>query len=102
MRKIEKLENQIHEEYEDAEKYITCALLNKDEDKELADMYYWLAQEEVKHADKLHEMVVDIIAKYKKENGEPPEAMMVLYRVLHNRDMEYATKVKVMISQYKG
>lgn len=102
MKMIEKLEKQINEEYSDAEKYITCALLNVEENKELADMYYWLSQEEVKHAEKLHAMVVDIITAYKKEHGEPPEAMMILYRILHERDIEYATKVKTMIQQYKG
>lgn len=102
MKKIEKLEKQIHEEYGDAEKYITCALLNKEENSELADLYYWLSQEEVKHAEKLHAMVVDIINTYKKEHSEPPEAMMTLYRILHERDVEYATKVKMMIQQYKG
>lgn len=101
MKMIEKLEKQINEEYGDAEKYITCALLNKEENSELADLYYWLAQEEVKHADKLHGMVVDLINTYKKEHGEPPEAMMVVYRILHERDIEYATKVNTMIQQYK-
>ena len=102
MKKIEKLEKQIHEEYSDAEKYITCALLNKDEDEDLANLYYDLAGEEVKHADRLHNMVVKIIDEYKRKRGEPPEAMMVLYRILHERDIEYATKVKTMIQQYKG
>lgn len=102
MKKIEKLEKQIHEEYSDAEKYITCALLNKEDDETLADLYYELATEEVKHADRLHNAVVRIIDDYKRKNGEPPEAMMTLYRILHERDVEYATKVKMMIQQYKG
>lgn len=102
MKKIEKLEKQIHEEWSDAEKYITCALLNKDEDRSLADLYYDLATEETKHADRLHDMVVKIISEYKREHGAPPEAMMTVYNILHERDIEYATKVKLMIQQYKG
>ena len=102
MKKIEKLEKQIHEEYGDAEKYITCALLNKDEDLSLAELYYQLANEEVKHADRLHDMVVRTIDEYKREKGEPPKEMMIVYNMLHERDIEYATKVKLMIQQYKG
>ena len=102
MKKIEKLEKQIHEEYGDAEKYITCALLNKDEDLSLAELYYQLANEEVKHADRLHDMVVRTIDEYKREKGEPPKEMMTIYNILHERDIEYATKVKMMIQQYKG
>ena len=102
MKKIEKLEKQIHEEYGDAEKYITCALLNKDEDISLSELYYQLATEELKHADRLHDMVVRIIDEHKREKGEPPKEMTVIYNILHERDIEYATKVKMMIQQYKG
>lgn len=102
MRKIEKLEKQIYEEYCDAEKYITCALLNKEEDQKLADTYAKLAQEELDHAAILHDAVRRLIEDYKAKNGEPPEAMMVVYKILHERDVEYATKVKIMVQQYKG
>lgn len=102
MKKIEKLEKQIHEEYGDAEKYITCALLNKGMDENLADLYYDLATEEVKHANRLHDAVVKIIDEYKRSKGEPPKEMMTVYNILHERDIEYATKVKMMIQQYKG
>ena len=102
MRTIEKLEKQIQEEYRDAEKYITCALLNKEEHKTLADMYYELAQEEMKHASTLHDAVRKLIEEYKAKKGEPPEAMLTIYRILHEQDIEYATKVRVMIQQYKG
>ena len=102
MRTIEKLEKQINDEYCDAEKYITCALLNKEDNRDLADMYYELSQEEMKHAAKLHDMARKIIDDYKAKNGEPPEAMLAVYKIMHERDIEYATKVRVMIQQYKG
>lgn len=102
LEKIKKISQQIHSELEDAEKYIKCALKYKDEDKDLADIYYWLSQEEMAHADKLHRMVVDQIDLYKKNTGEPPESMMAVYEYVHDQEIEEAKEVKLMWVMYKA
>lgn len=102
MKVIEKLEKQIHEEIHDAKKYIKCALMYKDEDRDLSDMYYQLSQEEMGHMEKLHKMVVSIIEDYRKEKGEPPADMLTLYNYLHEQDIDEAAEVKMLISMYKG
>lgn len=99
---IKKLSKMIKEEISDAEKYAHCALNHKEDDKALADVFYTLATEELKHMDMLHEQVTRLIAAYKKEKGDPPEAMQALYDYVHEEQIENVKEVKVLLSMYKG
>ena len=101
MELIKHIEDQIGEEMHDAKKYIQCALKYKEDHKELADLYYWLSQEEMTHADKLHKMVVEIIEEYRKKEGEPPADMMAVYKYIHEKEIEEAAEVKLMWAMYK-
>lgn len=101
MEKIKKLEKYINEEICDAKKYIECALAEKDEDRNLADVFYDLSQQEVKHADMLHKQVVELIDDYKQKNGTPPENMMAVYEYLHEQEIEMLKEVKMMQQMYK-
>lgn len=99
---IKHLEDQIDSEVHDAKSYIKCALKRKDEDKELADLYYALASEEMDHMNRLHKQVVRIIEDYRKEKGEPPADMLAVYNYLHEKHIEKAAEVKSMMSLYKN
>lgn len=101
MRLIQKLCDMIDEEINDAEKYARCALDKKDSDKELAEMFYTLSGEELKHMEMLHKQVVRLIENYRKEEGEPPAPMMAVYDYLHKKSMDHATDVAVMRARYK-
>lgn len=98
---IQKIEDQINEEMHDAKKYIKCALNHKEDNKELADLYYWLSQEEMTHADKLHKMVVDIIEDYRRKEGEPPAEMLAVYNYIHEKEIDKAKDIKKMWDMYK-
>ena len=98
---IQHIEDQIHEELHDAKKYIKCALKHKEEHKDLADVYYWLSQEEMGHADKLHKQVVAEIEAYRKKEGEPPTEMLAVYNYLHDKEIEKAKDIKHMWDMYK-
>ena len=99
---IKKLSKMIKEEICDAEKYANCALKYKDEDKALAETFYTLANEELKHMNMLHEQVVRLINNYKASKGEPPEAMRALYNYVHEEQIENTQEVKVLLGMYKG
>ena len=99
---IKKLSKMIKEEISDAEKYANCAMKYKTEDKALADTFYNLANEELKHMELLHAQVVRIIGEYKSEKGEPPEAMKALYDYVHEEEMDAVREVKVTLGMYKG
>ena len=104
MKIIEKLSRMIEEEIGDAEKYIRCALMYK-EDKDMrdvAELFFRLANEEMTHMSMLHNQVTTLIDNYRKMEGDPPENMTMLYEILHRKHIDDAATVKAMISMYKG
>lgn len=98
---IEKLSDMIEEELQDAKKYAKCALHYKDEMPELAELFYRLSGEEMNHMNELHEMAAQIIEKYRKEKGEPPDAMRAVYDYLHKKQIEKAAEVKNLREMFK-
>lgn len=99
---IKKLSRMIKEEIGDAEKYANCALKYKDDDKNLADVFYTLATQELQHMDMLHQQVVRLINDYRTKKGEPPAAMQALYDYVHEEQIEQVKEVRVLLSMYKG
>lgn len=91
----------VGEEIGDADKYITQALKYRDERRGLADVFYQLSTEEMKHMQMLHEQVVGIIAEYRKANGEPPAEMKAVYDYLHEKHMDEAAQVKAAQALYR-
>ena len=102
MELISKLSDMIEEELNDAEKYIKYAFNYKEERKELADTFYTLSTEEIKHVNMLHTQVVTIIEEYKKTHGDPPEKMQGIYDYLHKKHIRKAADIKAMQTVYKG
>ena len=102
MKIIKKLSDQISEELDDSKGYAKCALKHKDENRGLADVYYTLSTEELRHANMLHDEVVKIIEQYRRENGDPPAEMQAVYDYLHEKQIEKAGEVKAMQALYKN
>lgn len=111
MKMIAKMAKQIREELHDADKYISLAIKDKEKDKELADMYFTLANEEIGHADKIHTQVVREIKKVAdnqvRMNPEEVEQMKstmeVMYAVWdyeHENLMEEAAEIRTKIEMY--
>lgn len=101
MKIIEKLSDMIAEELDGAESYIKCALNHKAYNRSLADVFYTISLEEMKHMNMLHNEVVKIIDQYRKTNGEPPAAMLAVYDYLHNKQIDQAAEIKAMQTMYK-
>ena len=97
---IKSVVEKIDDELLDAEKYIKCAYRVEEDYPQLANTYYQLSLEEMKHVTMLHESVVTIINEYKREH-EVPEGMKVLYDYLHERQIKWATKIKAKQEQFK-
>ena len=52
--------------------------------------------------DKLHEEVSELIEEYRKQKGEPPKEMMVLYEYLHEKHIGTATQIRIKQGMYKA
>ncbi|MBE6710329.1 MAG: hypothetical protein E7579_04320 [Ruminococcaceae bacterium] len=101
MKIIKKLVKMIDEELADAKKYAECALKMREEYPMLANVFYNLSMEEMKHMNMLHAEVVKVIEAYKKEKGEPPAAMLAIWEYKHEEHIEAAEEVSVMQAMFK-
>ena len=102
MKIIKCLSEKIADELNDANDYIDLAMKWKNDEPDTADLFYELSVEEMGHMEKLHEEVAELIEEYRKENGEPPKEMMVLYDYLHEQHIKTATQIKVKQGIYKA
>jgi ferritin len=101
MKIIEILSEHIEEELDDALAYIMLAHEYKEKYPMIAKTFYELSIQEMGHMEMLHNDVKDIIEKHRKEHGEPPPAMLVVYEYLHKKDIEKANKIKLYQAQYR-
>ena len=101
MKIIKQLCEYIEEELCDAEKYVEKAIKIKDEYPDLAETFYHLSVEEMSHMSRLHDEAEKLITNYRRQNGEPPEAMLAVYNYLHGREIAKAKEVKIMQSMYR-
>ena len=101
MKLIQELSENIDEEISDAIKYAKMALEYEEDYPALAEAVYKLSEEEMKHMNILHGQVTAIIDAYRKKNGEPPEAMKMLYDIMHRRQITHAAEAKAYQSMYK-
>ena len=102
MKIIKCLSQLIEDEMNDANNYIDLAMKWKQDEPDTADLFYDLSLEEMGHMEKLHEEVVELIEEYRKEHGEPPKEMMILYEYLHEMHIKTATQIKVKQGMYKS
>ena len=102
MKIIKCLAEKIGDELQDADDYVELAMKWKQEQPDTAELFYELSVEEMGHMDKLHKEVTELIEDYRKEHGEPPKEMMVLYNYLHEKHIGEAIKIRVKQGIYKG
>lgn len=102
MKIIKCISEKIEEELHDADAYIELAMRWKSDEPDTADLFYELSVEEMGHVDKLHEEAKELIEDYRKEHGEPPKEMMVLYEYLHEKHISEAMQIRVKQGIYKG
>ena len=97
---IKNLSEMIMDEVEGAECYAKKALMFKEDEPTLGKMFYQLANDELGHVTTLHNAVVNLIEEYRREEGEPPAAMMAVYEYLHEKQIKEVTKVRMMLAEY--
>lgn len=102
MKLIQELCEHMEEEIHDAECYANMAIHYADTEPEAAELFFTLSKEEMGHMSKLHRLVADLIAKYRKEHGDPPPEMLAVYNYLHDKSMKHAAEVRSLQGMYSG
>lgn len=100
MKIIKKISEQVEEELKDAQKYIRCAYVYKEDHPDLADTYYELSVAEMGHVTMLHDAVVKIINEY-AETNPIPEGMQAIYDYLHEQHIKVARKIKAKQDEFR-
>jgi rubrerythrin len=101
MKAIKILTKMIAEELEGAEHYVKCAIHYKAEMPSLADVFYEISTQEMRHVNILHEEVVKIIRSHRERHGEPPAAMQAVYDWEHEKQIEESKEIKILQNQYR-
>ena len=83
-----------------AEEDIKKAMMYKDEYPTAAKAFYTKSVMLMDSIKPQHEAVVGLIEGYKKEKGEPPEAMMAVYNYMHERHINKAAAIKALQDMY--
>ena len=99
MKKIQCLVKDMGYELGAGEHYAKHALRNRDEDKELGDVYARVARQELEHCELFHAQAVRLIREYDKE---PPESMRSIWEYEHDRIMEREAMIRMKLGLYDG
>lgn len=101
MQIIKKISKMIEEELEGACEYARHALKYKEEYPSLGKVLYEFSMDELEHVNTLHTEVVKMIESYRRDHGDPPEAMQAIYDYVHEQQIDKAAKVRNYQDQYK-
>ena len=98
MTKIKKLADEISEELDSAKEYAENHLMYKaKEDDEWSKRFYSMAEDELRHADYLHDLAVDEIEELRKVYT-PPQDMLDKWESDHRKFIEKTAWIKQMLA----
>lgn len=94
---IEKAEDTLNE----IEWYGEKALMYRDENKALADVYNKVADMHINIYEMLHKQMVDLIEQKKRDGSQPPAEMLAIWNYEHEKLIKEFKNAKVLVDEYK-
>lgn len=102
MKIIADLSEFIEDELEGVEEYAKMAAEYKIDNKELADMFYGMASNEMTHLKNMHNWVVKFIEKEKKESTQKiPQGMLDVWAYKHRKMIERFNRAEIALQNYQ-
>jgi hypothetical protein len=89
----------INEEIKHAEKYAQRAVSYKENDPELAQAFFNIANSKLNDMSTLHDQIVRIINEYRKQHGEPPKEMMAIYNYVHDEQIDNVKEIRLLLNK---
>lgn len=92
----------IKDEAKGIKKYAKMAIKLKAQNKDLAELFYRMANTESTHLDSIHEWAVKYIEKERKERPDKiPQGMLDVWEWEHSQLVECLAESKLMLQKYE-
>lgn len=101
MERLKLLFSLIDDELADSMKYGVKAMRYKDTDSAMAELFYSLSLEEIKHKNMLHNQLIKEMEEYTKDYPEKEMEVNAVYDVLNERQVEWENSVRNYQSMYR-
>ena len=101
MDKLKLLFSLIDDELADAMKYAEKAMHCKGMNVPMAELFYSLSVEEIKHKNMLHNQLVKEMQNFIEENPEKELEVNAVYEVLNERQVEWENSIRTYQSSYR-
>jgi rubrerythrin len=101
MERLKLLFSLIDDELADSMKYGERAMHYKDTDPAMAELFYSLSLEEMKHKGMLHNQLVKEMNECIDNYPDKEESIKAVYDVLNEREVEWENSIKMYHSSYR-
>ena len=101
MQKLKLLFSLIDDELADAMKYAEKAVHCKDIEAPMAELFYSLSVEEIKHKNMLHNQLVKEMQNYIALNADKEAEVRAIYDILNERQVEWENSIRTYQSSYR-
>lgn len=101
MESLKLLFSLIDDELADSMKYGEKAMRYKDTEPAMAELFYSLSLEELKHKSMLHNQLVKEMQNYIALHSEKEEEVKAVYDVLNERQVEWENSIRTYQSAYR-
>ena len=101
MERLKLLFSLIDDELADSMKYGEKAMHYKDTDPAMAELFYSLSLEELKHKSMLHNQLVKEMNECIENDPDKEESINAVYDVLNEREVEWENSVRMYHSTYR-
>lgn len=98
MKIIKQIVEDMKEELDSAEHYAKKYAELKDSNRECAEKYQKMAQDELRHVDMLHEMAVKEIKAEMAKGVVTPPAMQAVWDWEHEKMIDKTARIKVLLN----
>ena len=101
MERLKLLFSLIDDELADSMKYGEKAMHYKETDPAMAELFYSLSLEELKHKSMLHNQLVKEVNECIENYPDKEESINAVYDVLNEREVEWENSVRTYHSMYR-
>lgn len=101
MKMLTKLIEKAEDTLDEIEWYGEKALMYREENQALADVYNKIADMHIGIYDMLHKQMVELIDQFKRNGGQVPPEMLAIWNYEHEKLIKEFKDAKILVEEYK-